>query len=171
VRAVRFAFLALPVLAIASCSGKDPLNPGTPIGTFRVDGKLVSNACGAAESAPDPWEFDVKLSRDHGTVYWVQGGPPAAGELDPQNHTIMHTSVENTIHEADPKSGLGFCAIERDDTLDVTFNQPITSFAGVLTYAFRPTDGSDCSDQTTAGGGSFAALPCSVVYTLSGTLQ
>src|SRR5215472_19044405 len=74
VRAVRFAFLALPVLAIASCSGKDPLNPGTPIGTFRVDGKLVSNACGAAESAPDPWEFDVKLSRDHGTVYLVQGG-------------------------------------------------------------------------------------------------
>jgi hypothetical protein len=36
-----------------------------------------------------------------------------------------------------------------------------------MAYAFSAASGADCSDQLAAGGGSYAALPCSVTYSLS----
>ena len=163
--------LAAMLVASAACSGKDPYNPGTPMGTFNVQGKLTTNSCGDAGSAPDPWAFDVKLSRDASTLYWLQGGPPVSGVLDASTHATLKSSDTRTVHAANPRSGVSFCAMTRDDILDATLSPAGTgnadAFNGSLTYRFTPTEDSDCSDQMAGSGGEFAALPCEVKYDLA----
>jgi hypothetical protein len=154
-------------LAVASCTGKDPYNPGTPIGAFHIVGKLKAQNCGPAGSAPDPWEFDVKLSKDGSTLYWIQGGVPVSGTLDGNSHTTMTSSGTTTVHaiDAGPR-----CAIVRSDTLDLTLGpEPVTTAAGALSYAFAPTDDSDCTDQLADSGGGFSVLPCAVGYAITAT--
>jgi hypothetical protein len=87
---IAVALLSLGAAGVlAACFGTDPYNPGTALGTFHVVGKLTANTCGASGTAPDPWEFDIKLSRDHGTLYWIQGDAPVQGTLDAHAHTTM----------------------------------------------------------------------------------
>jgi hypothetical protein len=151
-----------------ACSGKDPYNPGTPIGVFHVTGALVGNACAAADQVPNPWEFDVKLSRDGSTLYWIQGGLPVQGHLDAASHTTMASQTSQQLRAPNPKSGASGCTLTRDDALDATLgSEPVTSFSGALTYTFRATSDSDCSDQLAVNGGGFTNLPCEVSYTLS----
>jgi hypothetical protein len=56
----------------------------------------------------------------------------------------------------------------RDDVLvvDLGAGSPPKSFTGTMSYAFSAASGADCSDQLASGGGSYAALPCSVTYSL-----
>lgn len=152
--------------SLAACAGKDPYNPGAPLGSYAVNGKLVANGCGAGDGASDPWAFSVKLSKDGSTLYWIQGGLPVSGHIDASSHATMSSTSSQTIHGADPRSGAGACTIERHDALDLTLASDAASFAGTITYTFAPSDGSDCTDQLAAAGGSFAILPCSVGYTL-----
>jgi hypothetical protein len=173
---MRRALLLLIALATAAvafaCTGKDPYRPGTALGTFHVDAKLVANSCGEGQ-APDPWTFDVKLARDPGTLYWIQGGLPVSGKLGADAHATLANDDTATIHGAD--AGLPKCALTRHDALDATLAADpadatgIVGFSGTLTYTFGPTSDSDCSDQLAFAGGTFAALPCSVSYTLSAT--
>jgi hypothetical protein len=169
-RSARLAPVAF--VALAACFGKDPYNPGTPLGTFHVVGKLTANTCGEGGTAPDPWTFDVKLARDAGTLYWIQGGPPVQGTLDAQGHTSMKASDTQTIHPGDNK--IARCALRRDDALGATIiadpddKSGVIAFTGTLSYTFSQTDDSDCSDQLTIAGGGFAALPCSVDYIIAG---
>jgi hypothetical protein len=161
---------SLPAIALvcAACTGKDPFNPGTAIGTFHVKGTLAKNACSSAPM-PNPWEFDVKLSRDGSTLYWVQGSMPVSGRLDASQHTTMTSSDSRELRPADPKRNLASCTLRRDDKLDATLGpEPISTFSGALGYAFTPTDESDCADQLESAGGGFAALPCEVSYAISG---
>jgi hypothetical protein len=161
----------------AACTGKDPYRPGTPLGTFHVDGKLLATSCGAA-SAPDPWSFDVKLAREGTTLYWLQGGLPVAGPLDANAHVVLASSDTQTVHAAAPRAGatpaIPLCAVTRADGLDATLApDPATAsgvvgFHGTLTYTFSATADSDCSDQLESAGGPFARLPCSVGYALAG---
>ena len=157
---------ATSALLLGACSGKDPYNPGTPLGTFHVSGKLALNQCGDASGAVDPWAFDVKLNKESTTLYWLQGGLPVSGILDAKQHTTMTSTDTRTIHPADPPHGTAFCGITRDDALDLTMAADLASFAGTLTYRFSPSDGSDCMDQLTTAGGTFATLPCEVHYDL-----
>jgi hypothetical protein len=161
----------LSLLALAcACSGKDPYNPGSPLGTFHVQGQLMTNSCGDGNGAPNPWLFDVKLARDASTLYWIQGGAPVSGMLDAKLHSTMQTTTTTTVHQANPQTGVPFCALQRDDSLDATLTgDPPNGFTGSLSYAFSQTSGSDCSDQLAAGGGTFAALPCATSYNLMGT--
>ncbi len=164
----RALVLPLAALLAASCSGKDPYNPGTPLGVFHVKGKLASNACAAPDQVPDPWEFEVKLSRDAATLYWIQGGLPVQGHLDANAHAQMTASDSREIRAADPKHNVSGCTLRRDDHLDATLGgEPVTAFKGTLSYTFSPTEESDCSDQITGAGGGFATLPCKVSYELT----
>jgi hypothetical protein len=161
----RLALLAL----LAACTGKDPYNPGTTIGTFAVTGTLAKNTCSSAP-LPNPWDFDVKLSRDGSTLYWIQGGLPVQGHLDGASHTTMTSSDSRDLRAADPQHKIPACTVRRDDTLDATLGpDPVASFNGALGYTFTPTDDSDCSDQLESSGGGFSTFPCEVSYTLSGT--
>lgn len=163
--------VAVPAF-LGACMGKDPYNPGTALGTYHVTGTLKTNTCGGAGTAPDPWSFDVKLSKDHSTLYWIQGDVPVQGTLDANLHTSMTSEGTTTIHDAD--AGLAKCAITRDDALDTTLKidpndaNGILGFNGTLGYTFSATSDSDCSDQLTAVGGGFDALPCSVSYAILG---
>jgi hypothetical protein len=153
---------------VAACSGKDPYNPGTPIGTYHVVAHVTSNECGQGIGVTDPWEFDIRLAVDPHTLYWVQGGPAVSGTLA-SSHATLASSDTRIIHQADARAGLGFCSITRSDGVDVTLAPDQSSFTGSLAYTFTPTDGSDCSDQVSGSGGTFAALPCATKLSLTGT--
>jgi hypothetical protein len=166
---MRHAAGVLWILLLPGCLGnKDPLNPGTPLGTFHVTGTLKGNSCGDELGAGATWAFDIHLSRDHSTLYWDQGGQPVVGQLDASSHATMTSSDTRTIHEANPQRGIGFCGITRDDTLGVTLAGDEASFTGSLSYTFSPSDGSDCTDQLVESGGTFAALPCTTTYDITG---
>jgi hypothetical protein len=177
----RFACIARPIAAggalaalaalVPACTGKDPYNPGEPIGAFHVTAKLAQTSCGPT---PDPWEFDVHLRHDATTLYWVQGGLPVSGKID-ASHATLSASVSTTLRDANAKTKLPACVVTRADTVEVSLEQgdgpasdPSTAdaFTGSIAYKFQPSADSDCSDQLTETGGDFAALPCDVSYTL-----
>jgi hypothetical protein len=166
---MRRVALALPLVLAACFGGKDPYNPGTPLGTYHVDAKLSDDSCGPSAGAPSDWPFDVKLSRDGSTLYWVQGGLPVQGTLDSSGRATMKSSDTRSIHDADSKAGLAACSMTRDDALEMTLAPDEGGFTGTLSYTFSQADGSDCSDQLTSSGGSFAALPCTTKYALTAT--
>lgn len=161
------------VLALSACFGKNPYDPGTRLGTFHVTAKLVSSSCGAA---PDPWEFDVKLNHEASALYWVQGGLPIRGTVDAASMAKLESSSVHELRPAETRRAL--CSVARTDVLEVALRgadaQPAreiadtASFAGALSYGFVPTDGSSCSDQLSAVGGGFEALPCEVRYEVAG---
>lgn len=172
---MRRAFaLSLLLLACGLGKGKDPYNPGTPLGTFHVTGKLTQSQCGG--DLPNPWEFDVKLGRDQSTLYWIQGSVPVQGTLDASGHLSMTDASSTMIHGASKNQGA--CSITRTDTLNaalpgatadagaVVDESDVTSFSGALSYAYTIDDGSDCADQI---GTTFAALPCIVAYDVTAT--
>lgn len=165
-------------LSCAGCTGKDPYSPGTKLGTFHVTAKLTQTTCG---QTPDPWEFDVRLNHDGSTLYWIQGGAPIQGQVDATARTQLKAEIVQEVRAADAKARKAACSVSRTDALAVTLTgadaKPTidpsltTSFAGGLVYTFTPTEGSDCSDQLTASGGDFDALPCEVHYDLTGTFK
>ena len=166
--------LGIASLASIGCYGKDPYNPGTPIGTYHVTGALIatSDSCGGAVGAPDPWSFDIRLAQDQTSLYWEQGGLPVGGFVDSHGHAELRSSDTRTVHEADPRAGLGFCSMTRDDTVDVSLAAGESTFTATLVYVFSATSGtanSDCSDQLVSSGGTYAALPCTIRYDLVGT--
>ncbi len=171
------AALLLGAAIAVACTGKDPYNPGTPLGTFHVTAKLASSTCGAV---PDPWEFDVRLSHEGSTLYWVQGGAPISGLVDASSKVVLKTSDQHELRPANAKTKVPACSVVREDQLDValagsgeerlTDLKETTRLAGKLVYRFTPTSGSDCTDQTTELGGDFAALPCEVSYDVAASV-
>lgn len=162
--------------ASAGCTGKDPYNPGQSLGTFQVTGALLSTTCG---ETPNPWQFDVKLRHEAvTTLYWVQGGLPISGKLDPMARAVMKASETRNMRDADAKTKRAACNLVREDNLDVVLAPitppvmdvtPVTTFKGTLKYRFAATAGSECEDQLLEAGGDFAALPCEVSYEITGT--
>jgi hypothetical protein len=151
------------MITVAACTGKDPYNPGTALGTYTVEAKLLENSCGA--SVPETWTFSVKLSKESSTLYWVQGGAPVAGQMDATRRVRMTATDTRAIRAK--TSMLGACAMTRDDALDLGLAEDEASFTGVLTYGFTP-DG-DCRDQLEDMGGTFAKLPCTSQFELKAT--
>jgi hypothetical protein len=180
--AIRTLLRGVPLVALvavlASCSGKDPYNPGTKLGTFHVNAKLRSSTCG---KTPDPWEFDVRLNHDRSVLYWIQGGAPIQGNMDASATSELHAQTVYDVRAADEKRKLAVCSVSRDDELNVTLNgadaKPVgdfsqtAGFSGGISYTFAPVSGSDCTDQLTDSGGGFDALPCRIEYVLVGTLS
>ena len=164
----RATAIVMVVACVVGCLGKDPTNPGEKIGTFHVTGTLTSTTCG---DAPNPWSFDMRLNHDGETLYWLQGQLPISGTVDNAAHTTMTTSFSTDL-------GNG-CSIKRSDALVMTLKtdaakpaidpSELHDFDAALEYVFTPDEGSNCQSQLTQAGGSWAALPCAVRYSLSGT--
>lgn len=161
-------FAAFGIVALAGCTGKDPYNPGALVGSFKVTATLKSSTCGAT---PNPWTFDVKLRHESSTLYWVQGGLPVSGRMDAAAHVAMRSSDVVTLRPDDVQKKVAGCSVTRQDDLEITLptTDPTlaTTFSGSLSYQFLPTPTSECTDQLTAAGGDFDALPCAVSYTLT----
>lgn len=158
------------LLCLGACSGKDGRAPGTSVGTFRVEGKKQSATCGDAASAPDPWIFDVRFSRDQTTLYWVQNRAPVGGRIGSDRKVKLQTSETILIRSAD-RLGNGRCTVTRTDTLEAMLgpDEPLgdagsggfSSLAGTLSYAFASEPGSDCTGIMDP---ALSVLPCSTVY-------
>jgi hypothetical protein len=105
----------------AGCSGKDPFNPGTKLGTFRVTAQLTRSTCGPT---PNPWTFDVRLAHDGPTLYWVQGGAPVEGQIDHGARALLEVQTLHDLSAADPKRKKAACSVSRSDALAVTLAGP-----------------------------------------------
>jgi hypothetical protein len=151
--------------------------PGTQLGTYRVIATGSANTCGLDAPASD--EFYVELSRQGSTLYWnwLNNSPIASGTLAPVSATDAALQASLTATQdanVDPTaSGNGPCTMDRTDELTLTLatDSPPKSFAGTMSYTFSAVSGADCSDQLSASGGMYAALPCVVSYTIAATRQ
>ena len=60
----------------SGCVGhaQDAHEPGDRLGTYHATGKLISDSCQASVlGVSTDWQFDVKLSRESHTLYWLNG--------------------------------------------------------------------------------------------------
>jgi hypothetical protein len=161
----RMGVLLCATAAVASCT-----LPGTTLGTYNVSGALESDTCGGA---PNPWTFDVMLSRKGTTLYWswLDASPILSGPISSEGRAAL-TGYQ--LHNVDStEAGMGPCDLQRDDDLELVLGTDSTpaSFEGTISYAFSVQEGADCSDQLTTSGGMYERLPCTVTYTVAAKRQ
>jgi hypothetical protein len=145
---------------------QDPKAPGEVLGFFSVDGTLQDDSCGAESlNAPEKWSFDLKLSRDGTTLYWLNGREGIVGDIDSKGAFSFETHIDNKL--AERHGAAKGCTIVRRDLASGSLAE--STLRGKLTYAYSATSDSDCSEFTTGVAGMPLALPCSLSYSLRGT--
>jgi hypothetical protein len=148
---------------------QDPHQPGTALGFFSVTGKLGADSCGAdGLGAPATWDFQVKLSREGTTLYWLNGREAIVGDIDKHGAFAFETHLDLPL-SAKHGAAKG-CTIVRRDSAAGSLASSQASFNGKLSYTYAQTLDSDCSEliATSQGQGAPAMLPCSMTYALSG---
>lgn len=158
--------------ALPGCVGhaQDAHEPGDRLGTYHAKGKLVSDSCQASVlGVSDNWQFDVKLSRDSHTLYWLNGAEAIPGTIASDNVSFGFSSgVEVTLQAA--RGSLPGCVIERADSasgkLGSSSTTDVRRFTVDMSFAYSVQRGSQCAGFVGVEGG-FAGLPCKVSYTLS----
>jgi hypothetical protein len=146
---------------------QDPHQPGDALGAFAVTGKLGDDSCGAESlSAPETWTFQVKLSREGTTLYWLNGREAIVGDIDKSGHFAFETHLD--LPFAEKHGAAKGCTIIRHDSASGTLGSSSTSLNGKLSYAYDATSDSDCSEFTTGSNGQPLALPCRLTYVLAG---
>ncbi len=163
--------LAFAALFAAAC---DNPNPGTPLGTYSVTSGLVTDTCGGTVVQASPGDFDVTLSNDQGVVYWFpnNGASSQSGSLSASRSVSISDVLADDVDETEAGMS-GACTLDRTDTLTFTLaaGAAPASFTGAYTFTLTPAVGANCADQLTSHGGGYGALPCTVSYSLKGTLQ
>ena len=160
--------VALLAWAVAGC---DNPNPGAPLGTFSVSSSLTGNSCGSDGAASDPGRFAVTISNDDGLVYWFPdtGASSASGTINSARTVTISEVVADNLSA--PDGAAGACTLQRNDTLRFTLaaGSAPAAFTGSYAFIMTPAVGAECSDQLASKGGGYAALPCTVSYSLAGT--
>lgn len=158
------------VLLACEPATKDPHQPGTFIGTFRIDATRTANTCGEGALGSSPkWSFDVTLSRAEGELYWNNGVEQIPGTLAADDKTFaFDTGIVVNMRDASSPSGLPPCSLSRADHSSGKLADDDASLAGELSYVFTPSSGSNCEDLVFGAMPVFAALPCSMSYALTG---
>jgi hypothetical protein len=172
-RAFRVLFLCC--LASAGCmevgdaalEQQDPKAPGEALGFFAIDGRLSEDSCGSQSlGAPEEWSFEVKLSRDGSTLYWLNGREAIVGEIDKSGSFAFETHVDLPLSE--PRGAFKGCTIVRRDSAVGSLASKQASLSAKLSYGYQAKAGSDCSEYVTGTSGMPEALPCKLTYTLQG---
>ena len=170
-----FAFCALVVAA--GCAPYDPDRdskiPGDLLGTYSMSGALKSDSCNAELlGAPDPWSFELKLSRFERDLYWLNGREAIVGDIDADSATFhFKTRIDVVLSPA--ARGAAGCVVSRNDQADGKLNaegESVTSVSAALSFRYEAKPGSECLEIIGIPGG-VQQLPCSLSYGLSGTLQ
>lgn len=144
---------------------QDPKSPGEVLGFFSVDGTLQDDSCGAQSlNAPENWSFDVKLSREGSTLYWLNGREGIVGDIDDGGAFSFETHVDTKL--AERRGAAKGCTIVRRDLASGSLKG--SALRGELTYAYSQTSDSDCSEHVTGTDGTPFGLPCSLTYSLTG---
>jgi hypothetical protein len=181
--------LVLPGLGLA-LSGCQAQLPGDTVGTFDIAMKLETNTCGQnAVYVTDGRHFAAQLRADEkGRVFWrVPMQSPLEGTRDGDTYTFTFSSPVAT---SAPDAG-AFCQLYQTAKIvakvsgvagDAGVDAAVDAGAGdggasdeltlsaSYTLDIAPTGQSDCHMEI-APSGVFTALPCSVSYSLSGTLR
>ena len=148
---------------------QDPHQPGDALGDFAVTGKLGDDSCGADSlNAPSTWNFEVKLSREGSTLYWLNGREAIVGDIDKSGRFAFETHLD--VQLAEKHGAAKGCTIVRRDLASGTHASSSTSLTGKLTYAYDATSDSDCSELITGTNGSPVTLPCAMTYALTGAI-
>jgi hypothetical protein len=174
-RAPTRAFRVLFVCALTSSGcmqlgeqtteNQDPKAPGEVLGFFAVDGKLADDSCGAESlNAPGEWSFEVKLSRDGSTLYWLNGREAIVGEIDKAGGFAFETHLDLPLVQR--RGAAKGCTIVRRDSASGTLRD--AAFSAQLSYAYQATSDSDCSEFASGTDGMPEALPCKLGYSLRG---
>lgn len=162
--------LPAALLSLVACQNKpyDVDGPGDFIGLFTVDAKQDANTCGTgALDAPASWQFDVRLSREVGILYWNNGAEYVEGNLGSDKRTFsFDTMVRVNMRDQNSDPWLPPCSVDRHDRSSGKIADDDTTFTGKLSYDFAPTTGSDCADLITSETPVFLMLPCGMSYTL-----
>src|SRR4051812_22703471 len=78
---------------------QDAHEPGDRLGTFHASGSLRGDTCQANVLGVSPdWAFDVKLSRQESTLYWLNGEEAIPGTIAPDGTSYdFQSGVEVTL--------------------------------------------------------------------------
>lgn len=168
---MRLSVVCALLFLFAGCVGRgeDAHEPGERLGTFHLTGELQSDTCQAPVLGVTPdWQFDVKLSRDGDTLYWLNGQEAIAGALQADGKAFSFESgVDVTLLAA--RANRPGCVIERRDTASGKLDSAgsdVRAFELRMDFAYAPKPGAECA-AALDGEVGFAALPCRVGYTLS----
>jgi hypothetical protein len=146
---------------------QDPHRPGDELGDFAVTGKLGDDSCGADSlNAPSTWTFQVKLSREGTTLYWLNGREAILGDIDDSGHFAFETHLDLPL--AEKHGAAKGCTIVRRDSASGSLASSSESLSGKLTYAYDATSDSDCTEFITGTSGAPLLLPCQMTYALRG---
>lgn len=146
---------------------QDPHQPGEALGFFSITGKLGDDTCGADSlNAPAKWSFQVKLSRQGTTLYWLNGKEAIVGDIDDSGSFAFETHLDLPL--AEKHGAAKGCTIVRSDSANGALRGAATELSGKLSYAYAATTDSDCSEFATGTSGLPLALPCSMTYALTG---
>jgi hypothetical protein len=169
------SFLFVAACAVGGCvqpgeqaeDDQNPHQPGDALGSFAVTGKLGDDSCGAESlNAPQTWSFEVKLSREGSTLYWLNGREAIVGDIDKSGHFAFETHLDLPL--AEKHGAAKGCTIVRHDAASGALASSSSSLSGKLSYAYDATSDSDCSEFTTGTSGAPYALPCQLTYALTG---
>jgi hypothetical protein len=172
---MRTCVVAVFSLSLGGCLnfGKvdDAKIPGELLGTYGVEGALVESDCGeGALGSTDDWKFDVKLSRFHDDLYWINGREVIPGGIAADGVSFgFSTRVEGEVMPAG--RGLEACVLSRSDSAKGTLSSDsldVEGFEATLKFGYSAAAGADC-EAWVGGPDSVAALPCSLTYDLTGT--
>jgi len=166
----RILLVGLASVLLAGCGdGKvDPHHPGELLGTYAVAATRETTTCGeGALGSPASWEFQVRLSRGDGVLYWDSGAEVTPGTLSPDERRFsFDTRLVVDMRAGETPTSLPPCTIVRGDRAEGLLDEDAGGFTGELGYTFTPAEGSDCGDLVTGAEPTFAALPCVMSYVL-----
>ena len=168
-----FCILFAAVAMTSGCANpgelghEDPKQPGEVLGLYALAGALSDDSCGAESlNAPEQWSFEVKLSRDGSTLYWLNGREGIVGEIDKAGSFAFETHLD--LPFAERHGAAKGCTIVRRDLAQGALAKSEDALTMKLSYAYEQTSDSDCSEFVTGTDGLPLALPCSMTYSLDG---
>jgi len=150
--------------------GQDAHEPGDRLGTFHVTGSLKTDTCQASAllGETSQWAFDVKLSRDKSTLYWLNGEEAIPGTIAADGTGFSFQSGVEVPLQAAQGARPG-CTILRSDRADGVLSSSSTdvdSFSVNMSFGYAAESGSQCSAYVGVQGG-FASMPCRVSYSMT----
>lgn len=172
-RARAFVFCAVFAAACAEPNpDHDAKTPGHLLGTYELSGPVTRDSCGAELlGAPDPWSFQVKLSRFERDLYWLNGREAIVGDIAADG-SAFHFSTRVDVNISPSGRGKAGCVVSRFDTADgllAVEGDSVTAVQANLTFEYRPKANAECLEIIGIPGG-LQQLPCTITYKLSGGL-
>ena len=129
----------------------------------------MSDGCQAAVLGVTPnWAFDVKLSREADTLYWLNGEEANPGTIAADGKSFDFVSGVQVTLEAAQGVHPG-CIVDRSDAGNGKLSSNSTdvkSFSIHLSFAYAQESGTQCAGFVGVEGG-FAGLPCTVSYAMT----